>query len=160
MLTAQKYLDWIFCYLDRAYLLPRHESLRDISVDLFRSIIFDHAKLNKRIVDGACDLIASDRAGEDLDSEVFSKTVSMFHDMQVYTKHFEPQMMSYSQDYVMKWADTESVERSLPEYVRNARGLMDREMTRVEMFSLPNTTKRDLLTLLEDQLIVRKEPRL
>ena len=156
----QKYLDWIFCYLDRAYLLPRHESLREISIDLFRSIIFDHPKLNKRIVDGACDLVAADRTVGDLDSEIFSKTVNMFHDMQVYTKHFEPQMMSCSQDYIMQWSDAESAEKSLPEYVRNARELMDREMKRVEMFSLPNTTKRDLLTLLEDLLISRKEARL
>ncbi|KAF1847191.1 Cullin-domain-containing protein [Cucurbitaria berberidis CBS 394.84] len=155
-----KYLDWIFCYLDRAYLLPRHESLREISITLFRTTIFEHAKLNKRIVDGACDLVAADRTGSDLDSEMFSKTVNMFHEMQVYTKDFEPRMLEFSQEYVMKWADAESTEKSLPEYVRSARALMDREMRRVEMFSLPNTTKRDLLTLLEDHLVSRKEPRL
>ena len=92
-----------------------------------------------------------------MDSEVFSKTVNMFHDMQVYTKEFEPRLMELSQEYVMKWADAESTEKSLPEYVRSARALMDSEMRRVEMFSLPNTTKRDLLTLLEDHLISRKE---
>lgn len=69
-------------------------------------------------------------------------------------------MMELSQDFIMKWADSESSEKSLPEYVRNARALMDREMKRVEMFSLPNTTKRELLTLLEDHLISRKESRL
>lgn len=156
----QKYLDWIFCYFDRAYLLPRHESLREISINLFRTIIFDHAKLNKRIVDGACDLVATDRTGNDLDSEMFSKTVNMFHEMQVYTKEFEPRLMEFSQEFVKNWADTESTEKSLPEYVRSARALMDREMKRVELFSLPNTTKRELLTLLEDHLISRKESRL
>jgi cullin-4 len=158
--TLQKYLDWIFCYLDRAYLLPRHESLREICISLFRSIIFEHDKLNPRIVDGACDLVATDRTGGDLDSEMFSKTVNMFHDMQVYTLHFEPRLMEISQEYIVKWADTESAEKSLPEYVRNSRALMDREMKRVEMFSLPNTTKRELLTLLEDHLIMKKESRL
>ncbi|KAF2851390.1 Cullin-domain-containing protein [Plenodomus tracheiphilus IPT5] len=155
-----KYLDWIFCYLDRAYLLPRHESLREISVNLFRSIIFDHAKLNKRIVDGACDLVATERTGGDLDSEMFSKTVNMFHEMQVYTREFEPRLMEFSQDYIVKWAATESTEKSLPQYVHSARALMDREMKRVEMFSLPNTTKRELLTLLEDHLISKQESRL
>ena len=83
-----------------------------------------------------------------------------FHDMQVYTRHFEPQMLEFSQEYIMKWADTESIEKALPEYVRSSRALLDREIKRVEMFSLPNTTKRDLLTLLEDLLISRKEARL
>jgi cullin-4 len=91
---------------------------------------------------------------------MFSKTVNMFHEMQVYTGHFEPRLMEISQEYVVKWADAESAKKSLPEYVRSARALMDREMKRVEMFSLPNTTKRELLTLLEDHLISKKESRL
>ena len=155
-----QYLDWIFCYLDRSYLLPRHESLRDISIGLFRSVIFEHAKLNPRIIDGACDLVAADRAGGDLDSDTFKKTVDTFHDMHVYTQHFEPRLLELSQEYAMKWADVESEQKSLPEYVRSARALMDREMQRADTYRLPNTTKRDLLTLLEDHLISRKEERL
>lgn len=127
---------------------------------MFRYWIFDSSQLKKRIVDGACDIVAAERTGSDLDSEVFSKTVNMFHDMQVYTREFEPRLLEFSQQYIMKWADAESAEKSLPEYVRSARALVDREMKRVEMFSLPNTTKRDLLTLLEDHLISRKEERL
>ncbi len=155
-----QYLDWIFCYLDRSYLLPRHESLRDMSIGLFRSIIFEHAKLNPRIIDGACDLVATDRTGGDLGGDIFKKTVDMFHDMHVYTEHFEPRLLELSQEYVVKWADAESEQKSLSEYVRSARALMDREMQRVDMYMLPNTTKRDLLTLLEDHLISRKEDRL
>jgi cullin-4 len=156
----QKYVDWIFCYLDRSYLLPRQESLRDIAVDLFRSTIFEHAKLNERIVDGACDLIAVDRAGEDLDRDMFSKTIKMFHEMQVYTKHFEPRMLEFSQGYVSKWSDAASSEMTLSEYVNNALMLMKRELERVEIFSLDGTTRRDLLTLLEDHIITRKAERL
>ena len=155
-----QYLDWIFCYLDRSYLLPRHESLRDISIGLFRSTIFEHVKLNPRIVDGACDLVAADRVGGDLDGDMFKKTVDMFHDMHVYTEHFEPRLLELSQEYVMKWADAESEQRSLPEYVRSARALMDREIQRADLYRLPSTTKRDLLTLLEDHLISRKGERL
>ncbi|KAH7083594.1 Cullin family-domain-containing protein [Paraphoma chrysanthemicola] len=154
-----KYLDWIFCYLDRAYLLPRHESLRDTSIELFRANIFSHSKLNPRVVDGACDLVAADRTGYELDSDMFSKTVNMFHDLQVYTKHFEPRLLELSQDYIAQWAEDEA-EKPLPEYVSSSQALMDREMSRVAKFGLPNTTKRDLLTLLEDHLISKKEQRL
>lgn len=90
---------------------------------------------------------------------MFSKTVNMFHDMQVYTKHFEPRLMELSQEYIVKWADEEA-EKPLPDYVKGSRALMDREMARVAKYGLPNTTKRDLLTLLEDHLISRKEQRL
>jgi cullin-4 len=67
--------------------------------------------------------------------------------------------MEVSQEYVVKWADEEA-EKTLPEFVKSGRALMDREMSRVAKFGLPNTTKRDLLTLLEDHLISRKEQRL
>jgi len=134
--------------------------LHDISVDLFRSIIFEHSRLNPRIVDGACDLIAVDRAGEDLDREIFSKAISMFHDMVVYTKYFEPRMLELSQKYVLEWADTTSAEKSLSGYVKAAQALMKNEIERVEKFGLNGSTKRDLLTLLEDHLISRKESRL
>lgn len=156
----QKYVDWIFCYLDRAYLLPRQESLREISTDLFRSIIFEHPKLNHRIVDGACDLIAVDRAGEDLDREMFSKAIKMFHEMQVYTKHFEPHMLEFSQTYVKEWSDNASAEKALPDYVQSSLALMKSEMARVDIFMLDSSTRRDLLTLLEDHIISRKESRL
>jgi cullin-4 len=101
-------------------------------------------------------LVATDRKGGELDTDMFAKTVNMFHEMQVYTKHFEPRLMELSQEYVMKWADEEAA-KPLPEYVRASRALMDREMSRVAKFGLPNTTKRDLLTLLEDHLVSRKE---
>lgn len=129
-------------------------------MDLFRSIVFEHTKLNHRIIDGACDLIAVDRAGEDLDRETFSKAIKMFHEMQVYTKHFEPRMLELSQTYVKAWADAASVEKSLPDYVKSGLALINSEMARVEIFQLDNSTRRDLLTLLEDHIISRKESRL
>lgn len=157
---TQKYVDWVFCYLDRSYLLPKQNSLHDMAVQLFRSIVFEHPKLNKHIIDGACDLIAVDREGKDLDRQTFEKTIKMFHEMLVYTKHFEPRMLEMSQKYIADWADREAAEKSLADYVKTARELMKREITRVEMFGLVGSTKRDLLTLLEDHLISRKEARL
>lgn len=90
---------------------------------------------------------------------MFSKAVNMFHDMQVYTKHFEPRLMEISQEYIVKWADEEA-EKPLAQFVQSSGLLMEREMTRVAKFGLPSTTKRDLLTLLEDHVITRKEARL
>ncbi|KAF2190175.1 Cullin-domain-containing protein [Zopfia rhizophila CBS 207.26] len=155
-----KILHWIFCYMDRAYLLPKQYSLHEMAVDLFRKIVFEDPRLNSKIVDGVCDLIAIDRAGEDLDRQMFSETIKMFHEIQTYTMYFEPRMLELSQKYVLGWAEKASVEKALAEYVKAARALMKSEMERVEMFGLDNTTRRDLLTLLEDHLISRKESRL
>ena len=146
--------------MDRSYLLQQSRSLQDIAVGLFRNIIFEDSQLKPRIVDGACDLIASDRAGEDLDHRTFSETIKMLHEMQTYTNSFEPRMLELSQMYISEWAERESLEKSLADYVASARKLMSGEMARVDMFGLDSTTRRDLLTLLEDHIIQKKETRL
>jgi hypothetical protein len=91
---------------------------------------------------------------------MFSKAIKMFHEMQVYTKHFEPRMLDLSQTYVKEWSDEATMQKTLPEYVKSALALMKSEMARVELFRLDGSTRRDLLTLLEDHLISRKESRL
>lgn len=91
---------------------------------------------------------------------MFSRTVAMFYDMHVYTQHFEPRMLEFSQTFVMEFADRSSADQTLPEYVKSAQSLMEREIARVELFRLDGSTKRDLLTLLEDHLISRKESKL
>ncbi|KAF2011380.1 Cullin-domain-containing protein [Aaosphaeria arxii CBS 175.79] len=159
-MDQMKYVAWVFCYLDRSYLLPKQDSLHDISVGLFRSIIFEHEKLKPHIVDGACDLIATDRDGKDLDRGTFGEAIKMFHDMHVYTKHFEPRMLELSQNFIHEWAERESSEKGLAEYVKASRALIKSELARVEHFSLDRSTRRDLVTLLEDHLISRKESRL
>lgn len=91
---------------------------------------------------------------------MFSKAIKMFHEIQVYTKHFEPRMLEFSQMYVKDWSDAASCEMTLPAYVKSALALMKSEMARVEIFSLDGSTRRDLLTLLEDHIISRKASRL
>jgi cullin-4 len=68
-------------------------------------------------------------------------------------------MLQFSQEYLQDWANSEQWS-GLPEYVKAARCLMKSEISRVETFRLDGSTKRDLLTLLEDHLISRKEARL
>jgi cullin 4 len=154
---AQKYVDWIFCYLDRSYLLPKQKSLTDLSVGWFRKFVFQDETLHDRIVSGACDLIRIDREGKDLDRDTLEKTISMFHELQVYTNYFEPRMLQLSQHYISGWADRMGEEMNLPEYVRAAQNLMEKEMDRVQAFKLDATTRRELLTLLENLLVTRRE---
>ncbi|KAF2742047.1 Cullin-domain-containing protein [Sporormia fimetaria CBS 119925] len=153
-------IGFIFCYLDRSYLLPKRQSLHNVTIELFRSRIIEDARLKRQIIDGACDLIAVDREGKDLDRQTFQRAIDMFHHLVVYTKLFEPRMLEMSQQYVVKWAEQQSAEKDLAGYVDAATKLMDREMCRVDNFGLDASTKRELRTLLEDHLISKKEARL
>jgi cullin-4 len=146
-------------YLDRTHIGNREPGINETAINQFRAEVFNDRILKPKIVDGAYDLLLADRRGESPDQETFSGAIKMFHDLKVYST-FEATMMANSQQYIMTWADRECVERELPDYVTEAVKFMDAETKRCEQFDLELGTRRDLLTLLEDQLIQRKEPEL
>lgn len=150
----------IFFYLDRAYLLhERQPMLYETAINQFRDEVFNDQSLKQNIIDGTYELLLADRRGESPDQTKFSEAVKMFHDLQVYSS-FEASMLARSQEYIMTWADKECAERELPEYVAEAVRFMSSEVQRCEQFDLDMSTRRDLLTLLEDHIIERKEAEL
>ena len=148
----------IFYFLDRSYLLPSSKpTLHELTPMLFREIVFSRPEIKARIVDGACDLVSAERKNQSaLDKTLFMQAVDMFHELQVYTASFEPRFLCYTQEFVAEWSDEMIVEKSVPEYVAVAEDFIAKEMARCEEFALDASTKRDLLALLEDHLVVRK----
>lgn len=134
--------------------------MQDQAFTLFRTIVCEDPALKPKIVAGACNLVQADRDGEELDKDTFRDAVAMFHDLTIYTSFFEPKLLELSQQFVAAWAEQASQEKGLADYVRSAVQLMDKEMQRCELFNLDSTTRRDLLTLLEDHLVQRQEARL
>lgn len=148
----------IFFYLDRSYLLHKsNPSIQESTTQCFRDHIFGDSALAGKAVDGACDLLALDRAQTNPDQALFKDAVDMFHDLAIYTVEFEPRMLAISQSYIREWADRECGEKSLPDYVDACRNFIDSEMARCDGFDLDSTTKSELLNLLEHHLIERKE---
>lgn len=144
--------------MDRSYLLQTsNPPIQDMAVALFRTLIFGDFILKDKILDGACDLLASHRRQDALDHDTFKEAIRMFHELSVYTSEFEPRMLGLSQSFIASWAERESSAKPLAEYVRNAHKLIETEMARCETFDLDSTTKQDLLMLLEDHLIQRRE---
>ncbi|KAJ9637703.1 hypothetical protein H2199_007194 [Coniosporium tulheliwenetii] len=135
-------------------------SLQEIAVDLFRTNIFNDAKLGSRTVDGACDLVDADRMDDLQDQSTFRDTIKLFHDLSIYTSVFEPRMLHKSQTFIINWSKEASAEKSLADYVHSSVQLMNREMSRCEHYGLDSTTRRDLLTLLETYLIQQQADRL
>lgn len=146
-------------FLDRTHIGNRQPGINETAITQFRTEVFDDQTLRPKILDGAYELLLADRRGESPDQETFSDAIKMFHELKVYST-FEAIMMEKSQQYIMAWADRECAERELPDYVAEAVKFMDAETKRCEQFDLELGTRRDLLTLSEDQLIQRKEPEL
>ncbi|KAK3111468.1 hypothetical protein LTR53_013255 [Teratosphaeriaceae sp. CCFEE 6253] len=149
----------IFFFLDRSYLLPSSKpTLSELTPQLFRELVFSHSSLKSKIVNGACDLVNAERRRErTLDRELFKQAVDMFQELQTYSASFEPQFLGTTQEYVAEWSDAMIVDKSLPEYVALAEVSIASEMTRCEDYTLDASTRRDLLALLEDHYVVRKE---
>ena len=152
----------IFFFLDRSYLLSSSKpTLSELTPQLFREIIFNNALLKAQIIEGACALVAADRtrlkASNESNNSLFKRAVHMFHELSTYTASFEPQFLALTQQFIAAWSDQMIVEKSVPEYVALADKTIGKEMRRCEDFSLDASTRRDLLALLEDHLIQRKE---
>jgi len=131
----------------------------ETAINQFKSDVFNNTALKSKIIDGTYDLLLADRRGDSPDEETFGSAIKMFHDLKVYNS-FEATMLAKSQQYVVSWADKECTDRELPDYVTEAVNFMDAEMQRCEKFDLDLSTRRDLLTLLEDHLIEGKEAEL
>lgn len=149
----------IFFFLDRSYLLSSSKpTLSELTPQLFRDVIFNADSLKPKTIDGACDLVAGDRMQQpEIDQDLFRQAVDLFHDLQVYGAFFEPQFLGTTQQYVSEWSDNLIVEKTLPQYVSLAESFIATEMARCEEFALDTSTRRELLTLLEDHLVARKE---
>lgn len=149
----------IYFFLDRSYLLSSGKTnLSDLTPKLFREIVFNNESLKSHIVEGACDLVAKERQQQSgVDQDLFKRAVEMFHELTVYTASFEPRFLGHSQEFVDQWSTETSQEKNVPEYVALAGECITKEMDRCENFALSLSTRRDLLSLLEQHMIVRRE---
>lgn len=149
----------IYFFLDRSYLLSSSKtSLADLTPKLFREIVFNHDSLKGHIVEGACDLVETERLQQSgADQDLFRRSVEMFHELTVYTASFEPRFLGHSQEFVDEWSTKTSSQKTVPEYVTLANECISTEMARCEDYALSLSTRRDLLSLLEQHMIVRRE---
>lgn len=154
----------IFFYLDRSYLLHSASllSIDEMGVNDFRTNIFMPQQLKTKILQGACDLISADRSGneEARNDSLFRDAIKMFHSLAVYTKFFEPELMSNSEQYYVSWAESTVSTTDLAGYVESCVKLIDQELRRCDKFGLDQTTKKALEQYLEDILVDQRQTRL
>jgi len=147
--------------MDRSYLLHSiaNPSIDEMGLTQFRSHIFSDNSLKPKILQGACDLVTADRTsnGSAVDHSLLRQAIDVFHALMVYTRDFEPMLLGGSQAYFFKWADQQSSTRSLAKYVEECHKLIDRETSRCEIFGLDPSTRREIVTKMEELLIRRKE---
>ncbi|KAI9716272.1 MAG: hypothetical protein M1812_005497 [Candelaria pacifica] len=149
----------IYYYMDRSYLLHSsiNPSIHDLALIQYRDHIFQNAGIKPKTLAGICDLISLDRRQELEDHKFLRESIAMLHELAIYTKEFEPMMLAESQAYYDTWAKFESSEQTLATFAARCHLLIERELERCEVFDLDETTRRDILTKLEDTLIQQRE---
>lgn len=128
----------------------------------FRTQVFSNTSLKSHILEGACDLLNTDRKGsqDSVGAELFRNAITMFHGLSVYSKDFEPVMMDDSATYLASWANKESSSNTLAGYVEACHKLIVRELHRCDAFGLDLTTRKRLEAYLEDILIEQRKEQL
>lgn len=151
----------IFFYLDRSYLLhsPSQPSLEEMGISQFRTHIISDPALRLRTLEGACDLVEYDRQGNEhsADNFLFKRAVQMFYDLGVYTKEFEPKFLESTQTFLFNWRQRELSMQSLAGYIEACRLLFDREIARCDLYRLDESTRKDLVTNLEEILLAQAQ---
>lgn len=154
----------IFFYLDRSYLLHSASlpSIEEMGINEYRTNIFMPQQLKSKILQGACDLVSADRSGDEnaRNDNLYRDAIKMFHSLAVYTKFFEPILMSESEQYYMSWAERTVSTTDLAGYVESCVKLIDQETRRCDMFGLDQTTKKALEQYLEDISVDQRQARL
>lgn len=133
--------------------------VREMGLVQFRQHIYSDHTLQKKILQGTCDLVSADRSGDHsmmADSSLLRNAIDLFHGLDVYLSGFEPLLVSESKDYFSLWAQQEA-SGYLASYVENSHRLVEQEMTRCEQFSFNKTTKQKLSELLDQILVIDQE---
>jgi cullin 4 len=147
--------------MDQSYLLrsAANPVINEMGLILFRTYIFSECQLRSRILQGSCDLVDYDRNGAQnmANPDLLRRAIGMFHDLGVYTKAFEPQILEDSSSFFSSWADRDSANKPIAQFVEACHDLIQSEMKRCDLFSLDSTTRRELSSLVDENLVTRQK---
>ncbi|KAI5306450.1 Glycosylphosphatidylinositol (GPI) anchor assembly protein [Ascosphaera pollenicola] len=122
---------------------------------LFRSLILTNETLKKRALEGICTLIDQDRkSSEAFDGDLSRSSIKLAHRLGIYMSDFEPYFLDRSEEYFNNWVESSMTE--LKSYVENVQDLLEREMTRCDLYSIDRSTRQKLSETMDDIFIASK----
>ncbi|KAF8465295.1 ubiquitin ligase subunit CulD [Kalaharituber pfeilii] len=147
----------IFFYLDRSYLLstPHLATIWDTGLSLFRTHIVSDSKIGPRFLRGIFSLFEHDRQsqGEVINMSLLLSCIRMISSLGLYSSDFEPKFISVSREYFSRVAEQEANSRNLAGYLAECTSQLEMESARCEKFHLDLSTKREIVKVLEDEMV-------
>jgi len=132
-----------------------------MGLQLFRKHIAEDAVLGKRFVSGVLELFNQDRysgRSESINSELLTSCIRMFSHLGLYLGKFDKEFLQSSRLYWADVAQDESANSSLKSYLATCARQMELERARCDKFHLAISTKRELMTVLEDEMLRKLVP--
>ncbi|KAK6533457.1 hypothetical protein TWF694_002397 [Orbilia ellipsospora] len=150
----------LFFYLNQAYLYPApdKEQIWDMGLQLFSTHIIKDNKFRPRFLNGVFKLYEKDRKGQaDIDStNLLMASIRIFSNLGLYSSLFEPRFIDVSEGYYRILAENETEDDDVAKYARECASQIHKEIARVEKFNLETTTKRDLIGIIQKEMISQR----
>ena len=144
----------IFLFLDRTYVLQNASicSIWDMSLDLFRSQVVSHPRIQSRTIEGILLLIERERKMESVDRSLLKSLLRMLSDLQIYQQVFEGKFLKSTEEFYAGEGQRLMEELEVAEYLTHVDKRLREENERI-MHYLDHTTRWPLIHGVEKQLI-------
>lgn len=152
----------IFLYLDRSFLLPSPslQSIEATGLALFRAHVASDPVLESKFLRGIFALFEHDRRneGEIINISLLLSCIRMISNLGMYSQSFEPKFITVSREYFGRVAEQESTSQPLAAYLQNCASQLEKESARCERFHLEISTKREIIAVIEDEMVHKCVP--
>ncbi|KAK6512171.1 hypothetical protein TWF481_001062 [Arthrobotrys musiformis] len=152
-----KVIQILFFYLNQAYLYPApdREQIWDMGLQLFNTHIVSDTKFRGRFLGGTLRLYENERKGAaDLDNtNLLMASIRILSNLGLYSNLFEPRFIDVSEGYYRLLAEEEADNDDVARYARQCALQIQNEIQRVEKFNLETSTKKELIEIIEKEMI-------
>ncbi|KAF3908568.1 Cullin-4A [Orbilia brochopaga] len=148
----------LFFYFNQAYLYPApdKDQIMDMGLQLFSTHIITDSDYKTKFLSGVFELYTRDRKGQtDVDNtNLLIDSIRILSTLGLYTKLFEPRFIDVSENYYRLLAQEETETDDVAKYAKECAAQIKGEIARAERFNLETTTRRDLITIIEKEMIL------
>lgn len=150
-------------YMDRTYVPQnRRRPVYELGLHLFRTVVWEHPRVQPRVTQLLLDAVASERAGLLTDDRTLLKqNISMLLELgaadasNVYERDFETLFLGTTQEFYHRESLDFLSKNTAIDYVAKAQGRLDEEKIRAAALGLAQTTEGPLQNIVETELIER-----
>ena len=130
-----------------------------MGIDQFRTHVYADSALRSQVLQGAYDLLTTDRQGslEGNYRTLLTNAIKMFHVLGVYASDFEPKVVGDSEQFYNSWCESTSSSPEIAHYIEQCHNLMRLETSRCDTFGLDRTTRDTLELHIEDILVEQRQ---